>query len=187
MKAIDFLKRNKKRIAYVLTTICMLLFGLFSGMLIGPKEAAEQAPTHDPAGEMTGVLSVLPAARVEFHVSFESCGHEVIVLGNESLAGKTREEAEKAYPGWTLETFSGDEVVFTKTSKGYCPKHYVLRLAGGELGVYRTDETTYEEKRLMVLDWEDAAFDSAERAELEAGIAFDDLNGVNAYLESAES
>lgn len=188
MKAIEFLQRNKKRIAYVLTTVCMLLFGLFSGMLIGPKGNAGQTPAPtEPLGGVSGVLSVLPSARVEFKVGFDACGHEVLAVGNESLAGKTREEAERAYPGWALEKFSDKEVIFTKSLPGYCPKHYVLLLAGGELGVYRTDETTYERKRLMVLDWDEAAFDSAERAELENGLAFDDLNGVNAYLESAES
>ncbi len=185
MKAIEFLQKNKRRIAYALTGLCLLLFGLFSGMLIGPAgEGAGETPAPPDAAD---VLSVLPSARVDFKVRFEACGHEVTALQNESLGGKTREEAEQAYPGWTLTSFSQSEVLFTKVVQGYCPQHYVLRLSGEELGVYRTDETSCEPKRLMVLEWNEAAYDSTERAELKAGLAFDDLEGVNAYLESAES
>lgn len=183
---IELLRRNQRRIAFGLTAFCMLLLGLFSGMLIGPRQNAAPAPTL-AAGtdEATGVLSVL--ARVYFKTRFLACGHEVLAVGNESMAGKTRAEAEKAYPGWTLAAFSADEVVFVKELNGCCPAHYVLKLEGGELGLYRADETTYEQKRLMVLDYDAASFDASERAELENGLAFDALEDVNAYLESAES
>ena len=185
MKAIEFLQKNKKHAVYALIGLCLLLLGLFSGMLIGPAGGgAEETPASPDAAD---VLSVLPSARVEFRVNFEACGHDVTTLQNESLGGKTREEAEQAYPGWTLASFSKNAVLFTKAVQGFCPQHYVLLLSGEELGVYRTDEISCEPKRLMVLDWDEASFDSTERAELKAGLAFDDLEGVNAYLESAES
>ncbi|MCE5236348.1 MAG: hypothetical protein ABFC62_04095 [Clostridiaceae bacterium] len=185
---IEFLQRNQRRVAYGLTVLCMLLLGLFSGMLIGPRQNAAPAPTlAAETDDAAGVLSVLPSTRVYFRTRFLACGHEVLAVGNESMAGKTRAEAEKAYPDWTLAAFSADEVVFEKELPGYCPAHYVLKLEGGELGLYRADETTYEQKRLMVLDYDAASFDAAERAELENGLAFDALEDVNAYLESAES
>ena len=182
MKAIEFLQRNKKRIAYALTTLCMLFLGLFLGLLIGPKENAEQlpAPTEDLAGVSMPVKVLLKA-------DFAACSHEIVTAGGEDLTGKTREEAEFAYPGWTLTSFKDGEAVFERTFLGYCPAHYILRLTDDELGIYRTDETTYAEKRLMVLDYDAEALDDAERAELELGLPFDDLNGINAYLESAES
>jgi len=183
MKAmIEFLRRNKKRVAYVLTTLCMLFLGLFLGLLIGTKQDVEQLP--NPTPELAGVNM---AVKTLLKANFSACSHEIVTAGGESLTGKTREEAEITYPGWTLISFQDGEAVFEKTFLGYCPAHYILRLEDAELGIYRTDEKTYAEKRLMVLDYDADALDDTERAELERGLAFDDLNGINAYLESAES
>lgn len=177
---VEFARRNKKRIAYMLTTLCMLFLGLFLGLLIGPKEDVEPLPTQGFTGVSMAVKTLMKA-------DFAACSHEIVTVGGENLTGKTREEAEIAYPGWTLVSFENGEAVFEKTYLGYCPAHYILRLIDKELGIYRTNETTYVEKRLMVLDYDAEALDDAERAELERGLAFDDLNGINAYLESAES
>jgi hypothetical protein len=179
---IELLRRYKKRIAYVLTTLCMLFLGLFLGLLIGPNKDVEYLP--QPTQKLT---SVSMTVKTLLKANFAACSHEIVTVGGESLVGKTREEAEIAYPGWTLVSFENSEAVFEKTFLGYCPAHYILRLEDEELGIYRTDETTYTEKRLMVLDYDADALDDAERAELERGLAFDDLNGINAYLESAES
>lgn len=52
----------------------------------------------------------------------------------------TEEELQIAYPSWTIEEFSNDEVVLYREKEGFCGEHYLVQENNGILSIYTIDE-----------------------------------------------
>lgn len=78
---------------------------------------------------------------------FKGCDHLIKNIKDvpEELINSTKEQVEEKYNGWTLDSFSSNEVIVSQEKDGYCGQHYVIREHNGVLGIYTLNEDKTEE------------------------------------------
>lgn len=78
---------------------------------------------------------------------FKGCDHLIKNIKDipEELINSTKEQVEEKYNGWTLDSFSNNEVIVSQEKDGYCGQHYVIREHNGVLGIYTLNEDKTEE------------------------------------------
>lgn len=78
---------------------------------------------------------------------FKGCDHLIKNIKDvpEELINSTKEQVEEKYNGWTLDSFSSNEVIVSQEKDGYCDQHYVIREHNGVLGIYTLNEDKTEE------------------------------------------
>ena len=100
----------------------------------------------------------------------------------------TRRELAQAYPEAAITTFTSERVRLVVSAEGYCPAHLLLMAdAKGALAVYQMQEDTLQMEAVLALPLAADAFDAETAAALAAGVPFDTMDEINAYLESMES
>lgn len=53
------------------------------------------------------------------------------------LVNLTRQEVEEYYPDWEVEEFSDKRLVLCKEINGYCNEHFLIKLDGDKVNIYR--------------------------------------------------
>lgn len=78
---------------------------------------------------------------------FKGCDHLIKNIKDipEELINSSKEQVEEKYNGWTLDSFSSNEVIVSQEKDGYCDQHYVIREHNGVLGIYTLNEDKTEE------------------------------------------
>ena len=122
-------------------------------------------------------------------LAYTRCAHEVTrrVEAPTSLTGKTREEAQAAYPDWQLTEFLPARIAMRRDIALHCPEHYVLMPdEAGMLGVFRNE---YGDglKFLRGLETPLSALPEDVAQSVREGMGFDSLEALEGYLESLES
>lgn len=82
---------------------------------------------------------VSPNADFALKKYYDECRHfdyEEVELPSE-LVNLTRQEVEDYYADWEVEEFSENNVVLCKEIDGYCNQHFIIRLDGDNVNVYR--------------------------------------------------
>jgi len=125
-------------------------------------------------------------AEVEWLVRFTKCGHETAIEPAGGVAGKTRKEIATAYPDYAIEIFDTAYVRIVKSAESYCPAHYTLSMGEDALVITKTDVDTLAPKEVMRIIADTSLLDEEALAALAAGVTFDSLEDINAYLEGAE-
>lgn len=99
------------------------------------EDDAEKAAT---AGEY-----VVLSAKYEMTYRYTMCGHEIAEAGDiASIVGLTKNELSQKLDGFVIQSFSADRIKVQKTLNCYCPKHYLLKIEGGELALLQNKEKT---------------------------------------------
>ncbi len=172
--------------------ICTAL-AFVAGMLAGAslRIAAEERKAAGESAEtgVIGLVSVLPSTGITLETCFAVCGHTVSrELDNASYVGFSEAEMAEHFFGADFTEFSSKRVVMRRSQPGCCPEHVLLKSAAdGTLRVYQTEADTFRQRELQHLGETPALLDESVAAELAAGVAFDSIDEINAYLESVES
>lgn len=77
---------------------------------------------------------------------YEECSHTIREYAKmpEEYVNLTKEELEENQEGWTIESFSPNEVILVKQMAGVCNEHYMLRLKDGVIAVYQIQDDNTE-------------------------------------------
>lgn len=176
MKA--FLKANYR---LLWTALIAALAGVAAGAAIGFRGGRDAT--------IPAEVRIGPETRIERIMHFDACSHETESgMDTAAYVGYTRSDLAAHFPEASIIRFSADEVLLMQAQDGYCPRHYVLRLRDdGMLGVTQTDDAFYTEELVTLVAKEPAQFLPSERNSLEAGLPFNSLSEIDAYLESIGS
>lgn len=197
---IDKIHPKRMRLILIMGASALFLIGLTTGLLLGSymssgKEEGSTPPpgmeTPAPTGVMgvdkVGVVSLLPDADVQWFVRFSHCDHRYAEDRQDDLTGMTLEEVQHAYPDYVIEDFTSSAATLVREVGGYCPDHYIVRLADNVIAVYKTSDETFKELRVMVLSVEAAELNDEVRQELTEGVAFSNFAEIDEFFENAES
>ncbi len=160
-------------------------FDLFGKSAQQQEEVPEETP--DTLGADAPRDAVVAGdAEVEWLVRFTKCGHETAIEPAGGIAGMTRKEIASAYPDYAIEIFDTAYVRIVKSAESYCPAHYTLSMGEDALVITKTDVDTLAPKEVMRIIADTSLLDEEALAALAAGVTFDSLEDINAYLEGAE-
>lgn len=74
---------------------------------------------------------------LEFHYNYsDGLSSTQYTMPPEYMSGYTKEELEKAYSSWQMDSFSENRVVFIKNFETESTQHYVLKDYNGYVGVF---------------------------------------------------
>ncbi len=181
--------------------VALFLLGISLGFTAGtnapetvqtPLETQTQTPTpvvtpvEAARVDAIGEVSIHPQAEVVIETAFGSCGH-ICARQGEGVVGCTQSDLNERFPGYSIEQFNKEKVVLRQQKPGYCPAHLILTLAEGKTVIMQTDAQTLQSERIIDPAWDISGADAALLAQLETGIAFEELAQIDEFIENLES
>ncbi len=168
----------KGKKAGVILWAVLLLAGV--ALAVPWRSAQEETPVRD-----TAVGDALEkSCQVTQTMRFSRCGHSVTrrVGAPDTLEGASLEQARAYYAAWHIDALSPREIDMRRDIELFCPMHQVLM--SDEMGnlarfVNRYGDGMACEERYDVAV---SAFPEGVRAQLIAGLAFDDAESLEAWL-----
>ena len=118
---------------------------------------------------------------------YNECGHsieEYTDLNNE-LVNKTKDEIQQVYSAWTIDKFSNDEIIISRSFDSQCGEHYIVRDKDGKVAVYLLSgdgtETELQETEIST-----EFLTEADKLELQNGISANGRQELNQVIENFE-
>ena len=146
------MKRKKRLFPKVLTIFFLSTVCVFSFIFFKSEEPA-------PEEEKEPVVSVVQRLKDDSVTKIKriyKCGHEKneTKRTDDELIGKTKEEIEKANPQWKITSFSDSEISVEIALTVDCPNHFIIRLMGNKIYVFRTNDENivYKKREVNVND-----------------------------------
>ncbi len=130
---------------------------------------------------------VSPNATFIYKTTYKKCGHSFkkYDVAPQVAINKTKEEIEKMYDNWEIESFSNEEIVFKKQENGICKEHYVVRDEEGQIVIKTLDEDGNEtilERTGIIVRY----LPQNDRQDIEKGVFINGHEELNKYLENFE-
>lgn len=118
---------------------------------------------------------------------YNECGHsieEYTNLNNE-LVNKTKDEIQQVYSAWTIDKFSNDEIIISRSFDSQCGEHYIVRDKDGKVAVYLLsgDDT---ETELQETEISTEFLTEADKLDLKNGINANGKQELNQVIENFE-
>ena len=149
--------------AWLIAMIIALLFmiGIFIGIYSYNKQNAKdsnQKGTSQLAQEENAQIGTIKPANLTVETAsnqtkispncilmkkqyYQDCDH--LIKEEETvpqyLVNGSEEDLKQAYPGWTIEKFTSEQITLYRENTGYCDQHYVIRENNGVLAIYTLD------------------------------------------------
>ena len=81
--------------------------------------------------------TVSPNAEVTMTELFKKCGHTVVTkeIVPREIVNLDIEKVKEYYKDWNIDEFSTNEIKISRTNKGICNEHYVLRESDGFISI----------------------------------------------------
>lgn len=118
---------------------------------------------------------------------FKKCEHTTNVYLNlpEHLVNLTKEEIQEKYSGYTIQSFSSDEIVLYREKEGECGEHYLVKDNEGVVTIYKIleDETLREEEYTDIYT---EYLPEADKTNLKEGIKVNGKQNLNELIENFE-
>ena len=125
--------------------IFLLIIGVALGISVYNKNKTDNTNIVDnkKLAEKNEINNVIPTAVVEEKVSpnakviqkqyFTGCDHLLKETKDipENLVNKNKEEVEKYYKDWNVDSFSKNEIIIYKEESGFCNQHYLIKEHNG--------------------------------------------------------
>lgn len=76
-----------------------------------------------------------------------TCNHTINEYKDlpQALVNKTKEDLQKIYEDWNIESFSSNEIILSKECEGECGEHFIVKDEDGKVVIYRIKEDGEEE------------------------------------------
>ena len=184
---LNFLKENRRIL--LCTALALVAGTLLGGALSLPRAAQQQTEPAEQAGRI-GEASILPATAIERQICYLACGHltEGPLPDADALVGMTRRELAQAYPEAAITTFTSERCAWSSAPRGTARRTCCS---------WRTPRARSPSTRCRRIrcKWRPCWRCRLRRtrstrkraAALAAGVPFDTMDEINAYLESMES
>lgn len=128
-----------------------------------------------------------PNCKLTMKRYYNECGHsieEYASLNNE-LVNKTKDEIQQVYSAWTIDKFSNDEIIISRSFDSQCGEHYIVRDKDGKVAVYLLSgdgtETELQETEIST-----EFLTEADKLELQDGIRANGKQELNQVIENFE-
>ena len=104
------------------------------------KEAEELALTNSIEKKVS------PNATFIMKTKYLRCGHTTkkYETAPPFTVNLSKNDLQKMYENWEIESFSNNEVIMKKSEEGICNEHYVIREKEGQIVVYNLDSKNNE-------------------------------------------
>jgi len=135
------------------------------------------------------INEILSSTEIVFNRSYKLC-KDVITEKRKPYIGEigTKEEGiQSIFPGWTIEKFTGEQLVLSKQIDNYCSNHYILKEQGGLVTIYAPLE---EDEGLEVIKHTTVKVHSLPpdlQQEIEKGMAVESMEQIEYLIESWQS
>ena len=129
---------------------------------------------------------ISPNCSIIFRRHYNDCGHTIEQYSSipTELVNKTEEDLQEQYEGWTVETFSRNQIILYREFDSECGEHYVLREKEGKVVVYlKTGDT---EELVEETDIATEFLTETDRIELQNGIEANGRVELNQLIEDYE-
>ncbi len=143
------------------------------------KQNLQQASTADE--------KVSPDCKIILRKMYNKCNHiidEQVELPQE-IVNMNKEQLEKEYVNWKVESFSPNEVILYKEVDGQCGQHYILRDNDGIIVIYQINENG-EEELLDETEISTEYLTQTDLIEIQKGLKVNSLEELNKILEDYE-
>lgn len=130
---------------------------------------------------------VLPSAKLKMTQYYNKCGHVVFEEFRvpNAVVNMTKEQAEKYYEGWIMQSFNSNEINLFREINSICKEHYIVRDVDGFISVYRSDENG-NEVLYRATDILTKYLSRSDIDNLERGITVEGKNNLEQILEDYE-
>ncbi len=130
---------------------------------------------------------ISPKAFVTYKIKYEKCGHETSQYREipEELVNLTQEELKEKYSEWNIEKFSDTNIVLSKTEKGSCNEHFILKEKNGFATVFKKLDNG-EEEEYETTDIATEYLSETDKINMEKGIEVNGLQNLNQLIEDYE-
>ena len=129
---------------------------------------------------------ISPNCSIIFRRHYNDCGHTIEQYSSipTELVNKTEEDLQEQYEGWTVETFSRNQIILYREFDSECGEHYVLREKDGKVVVYlKTGDT---EELVEETDIATEFLTETDRIALQNGIEANGRVELNQIIEDYE-
>lgn len=91
-------------------------------------------------------IKISPNSMLIFKTEYSKCGHTLnkYQTVTQDVVNLTKDELQKKYKDWKIESFSEKEIVLYQKVNESCNEHYVIREKNGNLAIYLLDEKNNE-------------------------------------------
>ena len=130
---------------------------------------------------------ISPKAFVTYKIKYEKCGHETSQNREipEELVNLTQEELKEKYSEWNIEKFSDTNIVLSKTEKGSCNEHFILKEKNGFATVFKKLDNG-EEEEYETTDIATEYLSETDKINMKKGIEVNGLQNLNQLIEDYE-
>ena len=130
---------------------------------------------------------ISPKAFVTYKIKYEKCGHETSQYREipEELVNLTQEELKEKYSEWNIEKFSDTNIVLSKTEKGSCNEHFILKEKNGFATVFKKLDNG-EEEEYETTDIATEYLSETDKINMKKGIEVNGLQNLNQLIEDYE-
>ena len=113
------------------------------------------------------------------------CSHVYVdsFYATKEMYGLSLTEFIKRFPETKVLDFGEDSIVIENTFDCYCPDHYILKMNGSLLSVYKTKAGTDEQYIYQETNVKTYDIDREELSALRVGKLFSNMQEVNEYLK----
>lgn len=128
-----------------------------------------------------------PNCKLTMKRYYNECGHsieEYTDLNNE-LVNKTKDEIQQVYSAWTIDKFSNDEIIISRSFDSQCGEHYIVREKDGKVAVYLISGDGTETE-LQDTEISTEFLTEADKIELQDGIRANGKQELNQVIENFE-
>lgn len=128
-----------------------------------------------------------PNCKLTMKRYYNECGHsieEYTDLNNE-LVNKTKDEIQQVYSAWTIDKFSNDEIIISRSFDSQCGEHYIVREKDGKIAVYLISGDGTETE-LQDTEISTEFLTEADKIELQDGIRANGKQELNQVIENFE-
>ncbi|WHH59302.1 BofC C-terminal domain-containing protein [Petroclostridium sp. X23] len=107
-----------------------------------------------PVNTDSAELKTSADTKLLFRVHYEGCGHDILTENTvtEDEVGITEADLKIKYSDWSMENFSAQQVIFTKSNDGKCPNHYIVKEYQGEVGLFYQNAPEGKESFVRLID-----------------------------------
>ena len=118
---------------------------------------------------------------------YNECGHSIEEYSNlnNELVNKTKDEIQQVYSAWTIDKFSNNEIIISRSFDSQCGEHYIVRDKNGKVTVYLISgdgtETELQETEIST-----EFLTENDKVELQNGIRANGKQELNQVIENFE-
>ena len=162
-----------KRIVIILIAVGIVIATIFTSFFIVNKQASKNNKSDTIVGEIAQEEEILDECTDEYEsmqaqniletnaseerispncsftqkIYYSGCKHTIsnYLELPQDVVNLNKEELQEQYVDWEIEKFSSDEVILYKEKQGECGEHFVVRMDGENVVIYKILQDNKEE------------------------------------------